>query len=162
MVAHAHLHEVRWLAPQPMWGQSPDAANGAPARGGVVTRAPGEKSPGGYFGFGGVALTFLPKVLSFFSFLRIKRAANIASLSRCFSARPSRQAFRGGASRSLTISMPNSSAETTQASVSRSVGATTRWIPAAAMRPASDAVDVTPQKYDDAALRSGTAGTARA
>ena len=32
MVAHAHLHEVRWLAPQPMWGQSPDAANGAPAR----------------------------------------------------------------------------------------------------------------------------------
>ena len=28
MVAHAHLHEVRWLAPQPMWGQSPDAANG--------------------------------------------------------------------------------------------------------------------------------------
>lgn len=32
MVAHAHLHEVRWLAPQPMWGQSPAAANGAPAR----------------------------------------------------------------------------------------------------------------------------------
>ena len=67
-----------------------------------MTRAPGEKSPGGYFGFGGVALTFLPKVLSFFSFLRMRRAASIASLSRCFSARPSRQAFRGGASRSLT------------------------------------------------------------
>ena len=103
-----------------------------------MTRAPGEKSPGGYFGFGGVAVTFLPKVLSFFSFLRMRRAASIASLSRCFSARPSRQAFRGGASRSLTISMPNSSADTTQASVSRSVGATTRLMPAAEEESSSD------------------------